>query len=80
MILSSQHEGSCCGADLPFASIHHIHGVLLLLFLLPQGTQSTRFFLYDRDCRPLASAQVEFPQIYPRAGCAAVLCCQCEAA
>ncbi|PRW58390.1 Glycerol kinase [Chlorella sorokiniana] len=35
---------------------------------IDQGTQSTRFFLYDRDCRPLASAQVEFPQIYPRAG------------
>lgn len=48
-----------------------------------QGTQSTRFFLYDRDCRPLASAQVEFPQIYPRAGyvlpgCGAAcdLCCR----
>lgn len=34
----------------------------------PQGTQSTRFFLYDRECRPLASAQVEFPQLYPHAG------------
>ncbi|PSC73566.1 Glycerol kinase [Micractinium conductrix] len=35
---------------------------------IDQGTQSTRFFLYDRNCQPLASAQVEFPQIYPRAG------------
>ena len=25
---------------------------------LMQGTQSTRFFLYDRNCQPLASAQV----------------------
>ncbi|EFN59182.1 hypothetical protein CHLNCDRAFT_18995 [Chlorella variabilis] len=33
-----------------------------------QGTQSTRFFLYDKQCRPLASSQVEFPQIYPHAG------------
>ena len=36
--------------------------------VLLQGTQSTRFFLYDRQCRPLASSQVEFPQIYPHAG------------
>jgi hypothetical protein len=33
-----------------------------------QGTQSTRFFLYDSQCQPLASSQVELPQIYPRAG------------
>lgn len=35
---------------------------------IDQGTQSTRFFLYDKACRPLASAQVELPQIYPHAG------------
>ncbi|KAL4421980.1 hypothetical protein ABPG77_011003 [Micractinium sp. CCAP 211/92] len=35
---------------------------------IDQGTQSTRFFLYDAQCRPLASAQVEFPQVYPHAG------------
>ncbi|KAL4431102.1 hypothetical protein ABPG75_006358 [Micractinium tetrahymenae] len=36
---------------------------------IDQGTQSTRFFLYDTaECRPLASAQVGFPQVYPRAG------------
>jgi glycerol kinase len=35
---------------------------------LLQGTQSTRFVLYDKQCQPLSSSQVEFPQIYPRAG------------
>ena len=33
-----------------------------------QGTQSTRFFLYDKDCAVLASSQVPVPQIYPKAG------------
>lgn len=35
---------------------------------IDQGTQSTRFYLYDSDCRTVASSQVEFPQIYPKAG------------
>lgn len=35
---------------------------------LDQGTQSTRFFLFDRDFRPLASHQVDLPQIRPQAG------------
>ncbi|KAI3433434.1 hypothetical protein D9Q98_003249 [Chlorella vulgaris] len=35
---------------------------------IDQGTQSTRFVLYDKQCQPLSSSQVEFPQIYPRAG------------
>ena len=35
---------------------------------IDQGTQSTRFFLYDRDGRPLAHSQVEVPQIYPKSG------------
>lgn len=35
---------------------------------IDQGTQSTRFFLYGRDAAPLASHQVEFPQIYPKSG------------
>ena len=35
---------------------------------IDQGTQSTRFFLYDRACTPIASCQVELPQIYPPAG------------
>ncbi|KAJ7537479.1 hypothetical protein O6H91_11G007100 [Diphasiastrum complanatum] len=33
-----------------------------------QGTTSTRFFLYDRNAKPVASHQVEFAQIYPQAG------------
>lgn len=35
---------------------------------IDQGTQSTRFFLYGKDCSVLASAQVDLPQVYPRAG------------
>lgn len=35
---------------------------------IDQGTQSTRFILYDRQCQPLASSQVELSQIYPHAG------------
>ncbi|GLC44941.1 hypothetical protein PLESTM_001667100 [Pleodorina starrii] len=35
---------------------------------LDQGTQSTRVFIFDRDCAPIASHQVDLPQIYPQAG------------
>ncbi|KAJ7522188.1 hypothetical protein O6H91_11G009000 [Diphasiastrum complanatum] len=35
---------------------------------IDQGTTSTRFFLYDRNAKPVASHQVEFAQIYPQAG------------
>lgn len=35
---------------------------------IDQGTQSTRFFLYDEDANPVCSHQVEFEQIYPQAG------------
>ncbi|HEY5466055.1 MAG TPA: glycerol kinase GlpK, partial [Clostridia bacterium] len=35
---------------------------------LDQGTTSSRAILYDRQARPLARAQVEFPQIYPQSG------------
>ncbi|KXZ50423.1 hypothetical protein GPECTOR_16g597 [Gonium pectorale] len=33
-----------------------------------QGTQSTRVFIFDKDCNPIASHQVDLPQIYPQAG------------
>jgi glycerol kinase len=33
-----------------------------------QGTQSTRFYLYDKNCEPIASSQVELAQIYPKSG------------
>ncbi|CAL8463146.1 g2680 [Coccomyxa elongata] len=33
-----------------------------------QGTQSTRFLIYDRTARLIASHQVEFTQITPRPG------------
>lgn len=33
-----------------------------------QGTQSSRFYLYDSEFNALASAQVELAQIYPHAG------------
>jgi glycerol kinase len=38
------------------------------LLAIDQGTSSSRTVIYDRDARPLASAQQEFTQIYPRPG------------
>ncbi|GIM04542.1 hypothetical protein Vretimale_9090 [Volvox reticuliferus] len=35
---------------------------------IDQGTQSTRVFMFDRDFTPVASHQVDLPQIYPQAG------------
>lgn len=35
---------------------------------IDQGTQSTRFFLYDGRCKVIASSQVDLPQIIPQAG------------
>nr|CAD1827774.1 unnamed protein product [Ananas comosus var. bracteatus] len=35
---------------------------------LDQGTTSTRFIIYDRNAKPIASHQVEFTQFYPEAG------------
>jgi glycerol kinase len=35
---------------------------------LDQGTTSSRAILFGRDGRPIASAQEEFPQIYPQPG------------
>lgn len=35
---------------------------------LDEGTTSARAILFDRDCRIIAMAQHEFPQIYPEAG------------
>lgn len=35
---------------------------------IDQGTTSTRFILYDRSARAIASHQVEFTQFYPEAG------------
>ncbi|MDJ0812632.1 MAG: glycerol kinase GlpK [Woeseiaceae bacterium] len=38
------------------------------ILAIDQGTSSSRAVLYDSEVRPLASAQQEFPQIYPRPG------------
>ncbi len=38
------------------------------LLAIDQGTSSSRTVIYDHAARVLASAQKEFPQIYPRAG------------
>ncbi|MBI3706660.1 MAG: glycerol kinase GlpK [Proteobacteria bacterium] len=38
------------------------------LLAIDQGTTSTRAILFDAECTPLASAQVELPQIYPQPG------------
>ena len=38
------------------------------ILALDQGTTSSRAMLFDRDLRPCATAQQEFPQIYPRPG------------
>lgn len=35
---------------------------------IDQGTTSTRFIIYDRSARPVASHQIEFTQFYPQAG------------
>ncbi|PNW84172.1 hypothetical protein CHLRE_04g224150v5 [Chlamydomonas reinhardtii] len=35
---------------------------------LDQGTQSTRVYIFDKECNVLASHQAELPQIYPQAG------------
>ncbi|MBT8105830.1 MAG: glycerol kinase GlpK [Woeseiaceae bacterium] len=39
-----------------------------LLLAIDQGTSSSRTVIYDHNARVVASAQQEFPQIYPRAG------------
>jgi len=33
-----------------------------------QGTQSTRFFLYDKECNVIASSQIPVAQIFPKQG------------
>ncbi|OGM50488.1 glycerol kinase [Aspergillus bombycis] len=35
---------------------------------IDQGTTSTRFLIFNREGEPVASHQVEFPQIYPKSG------------
>lgn len=35
---------------------------------IDQGTTSTRFIIYDRHAKPVASHQVEFTQLYPEPG------------
>jgi glycerol kinase len=39
-----------------------------LLLAIDQGTSSSRTVIYDHAATPVASAQQEFPQIFPRAG------------
>jgi glycerol kinase len=38
------------------------------LLAVDQGTTSSRAILFDRDAKPVATAQEEFPQHYPRPG------------
>ncbi len=38
------------------------------LLAIDQGTSSSRTVIYDHDANVVASAQQEFPQIYPRPG------------
>ena len=38
------------------------------ILALDQGTTSSRALLFDRDLQPVAAAQREFPQLYPRPG------------
>ncbi|KAB8263954.1 hypothetical protein BDV32DRAFT_146255 [Aspergillus pseudonomiae] len=35
---------------------------------IDQGTTSTRFLIFNREGEPVASHQMEFPQIYPKSG------------
>jgi glycerol kinase len=39
-----------------------------VILVIDQGTTSTRAIVFGRDAAPVASAQAEFPQIYPRPG------------
>ena len=43
------------------------------ILALDQGTTSSRAMLFDRDLRPCATAQQEFPQIYPQPGWAGII-------
>ena len=38
------------------------------LLAIDQGTSSSRAVVYDANVQPVASAQQEFPQIYPQPG------------
>lgn len=38
------------------------------LLAIDQGTSSSRAVVFDSDARPIANAQQEFPQVYPRPG------------
>jgi glycerol kinase len=38
------------------------------LLAIDQGTTSTRAILFDADCSPQATAQIELPQIFPKDG------------
>ena len=39
-----------------------------MILVIDQGTTSTRGIVFGLNAEPLASAQAEFPQIYPRPG------------
>ena len=39
-----------------------------MILVIDQGTTSTRAIVFGSDAAPVASAQAEFPQIYPRPG------------
>jgi glycerol kinase len=39
-----------------------------VILVIDQGTTSTRAIVFGADAAPVASAQAEFPQIYPRPG------------
>jgi len=39
-----------------------------MILVIDQGTTSTRSIVFGADAEPVASAQAEFPQIYPRPG------------
>ena len=39
-----------------------------MILVIDQGTTSTRAIVFGPDAEPVASAQAEFPQIYPRPG------------
>ncbi len=45
----------------------------MLIGAIDQGTTSTRFFLYDDQGHAVASHQVEFEQIKPKAGYEGIL-------
>ena len=64
-------EIECVLDSISEAFIHRFLNISMaktLIGAIDQGTSSTRFIIFDQNGRNVAQHQVEFPQIYPKAG------------